>query len=92
MVSEDAHCLVADFGFLVNCRWHSAGTFDCASRTGGPFGTMRFEAELAHGANAGLDVAVRLLEPIRQQFPTISVADFHQVHDGKWKLVRIWIL
>jgi L-ascorbate peroxidase len=64
---------------MVRIAWHSAGTFDCASKTGGPFGTMRFEAELAHGANAGLDVAIRLLEPIRQQFPTISVADFHQL-------------
>ena len=64
----------------LNCRWHSAGTFDCASRTGGPFGTMRFDDELAHGANNGLHIALRLLEPIREQFPTISHADFHQVH------------
>lgn len=63
----------------VCCRWHSAGTFDQCSKTGGPFGTMRFEAELSHGANAGLDIALRLLEPIRKQFPTITFADFYQV-------------
>lgn len=67
--------------FWVIFRWHSAGTFDCASRTGGPFGTMRFDAEQAHGANSGIHIALRLLEPIREQFPTISHADFHQVHD-----------
>lgn len=60
-------------------RWHSAGTYDVCSKTGGPFGTMRFKAEQAHGANNGLDIALRLLEPIREQFPTLSHADFHQV-------------
>lgn len=40
---------------------------------------MRFKEELAHGANNGLDIALRLLEPIRDQFPTISFADFYQV-------------
>lgn len=61
------------------CRWHSAGTFDQASKTGGPFGTMRFKAEQAHGANNGIDIAIRLLEPIKEQFPTLSYADFYQV-------------
>lgn len=60
-------------------RWHSAGTFDVSSRTGGPFGTMKHQSELAHGANAGLDIAVRLLEPIKEEFPTLSYADFYQV-------------
>ncbi|ESQ36109.1 hypothetical protein EUTSA_v10008402mg [Eutrema salsugineum] len=64
---------------MVRLAWHSAGTFDCASRTGGPFGTMRFDAEQAHGANSGIHVALRFLEPIREQFPTISFADFHQL-------------
>ncbi|CAN7066164.1 unnamed protein product, partial [Brassica oleracea var. botrytis] len=64
---------------MVRLAWHSAGTFDCASRTGGPFGTMRFDAEQGHGANSGIHIALRLLEPIREQFPTISFADFHQL-------------
>jgi catalase (peroxidase I) len=61
------------------CRWHSAGTFDTKTKTGGPFGTIKHQAELAHGANAGLDIAVRLLEPLKEQFPTLSYADFYQV-------------
>lgn len=60
-------------------RWHSAGTFDVKSKTGGPFGTMRYKAELDHGANNGLDIAVRLLEPIKEQFPILSFGDFYQV-------------
>ena len=61
------------------CRWHSAGTFDSKTKTGGPFGTIKHPAELAHGANNGLDIAVRLLEPLKEQFPIISYADFYQV-------------
>ncbi|KAL0884588.1 hypothetical protein Bca101_008569 [Brassica carinata] len=64
---------------MVRLAWHSAGTFDCASRTGGPFGTMRFDAEQGHGANSGIHIALRLLDPIREQFPAISFADFHQL-------------
>lgn len=60
-------------------RWHSAGTFDQKTKTGGPFGTMKHAAELSHEANNGLDIAVRLLEPIKEQFPTLSYADFYQV-------------
>lgn len=40
---------------------------------------MKHPEELAHGANNGLDIAVRLLEPIKEQFPNISYADFYQV-------------
>lgn len=49
------------------------------TKTGGPFGTIRHPAELAHAANNGLDIAVRLLEPIKEQFPIISYADLDQV-------------
>ena len=72
-------CLGICLFLWVFFRWHSAGTFDKKSRTGGPFGTIRFPNELAHGANNGLDIAVRLLEPIKEQFPILSYADFYQV-------------
>ena len=36
-------------------------------------------AEQAHRANAGLDIAARLLEPIKEQFPILSHTDFYQV-------------
>ena len=62
------------------CRWHAAGTYDVSTKTGGPFGTIRNSAELAHGANAGLQIAINLLEPIKDQFPILSYADFYQVY------------
>nr|BAF00774.1 hypothetical protein [Arabidopsis thaliana] len=46
-------------------KWHSTGTYDCQSRTGGPFRTMRFDAEQVNGANYGIQIALRLLDPIR---------------------------
>ena len=61
-------------------RWHSAGTFDVKTKTGGPFGTIRHPKELSHDANNGLDIAVRLLEPIKERFPILSYADFYQVY------------
>ncbi|XXG81116.1 hypothetical protein AAC387_Pa09g1824 [Persea americana] len=64
---------------MLRLAWHSAGTFDVKTKTGGPFGTMKCPAELAHGANRGLEIAVRLLEPIKEQFPILSYADFYQL-------------
>ncbi|KAL0369720.1 UNVERIFIED_CONTAM: L-ascorbate peroxidase 1, cytosolic [Sesamum angustifolium] len=51
------------------CRWHSAGMFDMSSKTGGPFGTMRLKAEQGHTASNGIEIAVRLLEPIKEHSP-----------------------
>ncbi|XP_039021841.1 L-ascorbate peroxidase, cytosolic-like [Hibiscus syriacus] len=64
---------------MLRLAWHSARTFDVKIKTGGPFGTMKQPAELAHGANNNLDIAVRLLEPIKEQFPILFYADFYQL-------------
>ncbi|XBI70966.1 hypothetical protein VPH35_065313 [Triticum aestivum] len=64
---------------MLRLAWHSAGTFDVSSKTGGPFGTMKKPAEQAHAANAGLDIAVRMLEPMKEEIPTISYADLYQL-------------
>lgn len=64
---------------MVRLAWHGAGTYDVKTKTGGPFGTIRNFDELAHGANAGLDIAVRPLEPIKEQFPILSYAEFYQL-------------
>lgn len=42
-------------------------------------GTIRFGQELAHGANAGLQIAVNLLQPIKEQFPDLTYADFYEL-------------
>eukprot|EP01051_Picozoa_sp_SAG22_P016564 SAG22_NODE_2363_length_2655_cov_2.789906_2_plen_149_part_00 len=64
---------------LVRLAWHSSGTYDKHSKTGGSDGaTMRFDGageEANHGANAGLGVARDFLEPIKAKFPGISYSD-----------------
>jgi len=61
---------------LVRLAWHCAGTYDKNLKNGGSNGaTMRFHPECAHGANAGLDVARKVLEPVKAKFPWISNAD-----------------
>lgn len=61
---------------LVRLAWHTSGTYDKATGTGGSNGaTMRFSPESGWGANAGLKLARDLLEPIKKQFPWISYAD-----------------
>ncbi|KAM7526255.1 hypothetical protein LguiA_016157 [Lonicera macranthoides] len=64
---------------MLRLAWHSAGTYDVTTKTGGPFGTMKDPTEQGYELNKGLDIAVRLLEPIKQQFPTITYADFYQL-------------
>ncbi|KAK6943745.1 hem peroxidase, partial [Dillenia turbinata] len=64
---------------VLRLAWHSAGTYDVKTKTGGPFGTIRNPEELAHEVNRGLEIAVRLLEPIKKQFPILSYADFYQL-------------
>ncbi|KAL4857583.1 Cytochrome c peroxidase [Chlorella vulgaris] len=61
---------------LVRLAWHTSGTYDKNTNTGGSNGaTMRFLPESAWGANAGLGDARDLLEPVKQKFPWISYSD-----------------
>ncbi|WRX23098.1 hem peroxidase - like 10 [Theobroma cacao] len=66
---------------ILRLAWHSAGTFDVNTKTGGPFGTIRHPDELAHDANNGLDIAVRLLEPIKEQFPILFLPGSDHLRD-----------
>ena len=61
---------------LLRLGWHASGTYDAATGTGGSNGaTMRFAPERDHGANAGLVMAQKFLEPIKEQFPWITYSD-----------------
>ncbi len=66
---------------LVRLAWHSSGTYDKITKTGGSFkGTIRFKEELAHGANRGLDSAVAWLEPVYKKYnknSDLSYADLY---------------
>ncbi|CAL9767627.1 unnamed protein product [Musa acuminata subsp. burmannicoides] len=76
---------------MLRLAWHSAGTYDVVSKTSGPFGTMSYPTELAHGANNGLDISVRLLETIKKQFPILTYADFYQVGPSSSDLALIYV-
>ena len=61
---------------FIRLAWHSSGTYDKASGTGGSNGAgMRFEVEAADPENAGLEVARAFLEPVKRKFPSISYSD-----------------
>jgi cytochrome c peroxidase len=65
----------------VRLAWHSSGTYDKMSKTGGSYGgTIRFKEELAHGGNAGLaDTAVAWMEPLYKKYAAsgLSYADLY---------------
>uniref|UniRef100_A0A0G4G826 Plant heme peroxidase family profile domain-containing protein n=1 Tax=Chromera velia CCMP2878 TaxID=1169474 RepID=A0A0G4G826_9ALVE len=61
---------------LVRLSWHDAGTYSKEAKDGGSTGTIRHDPEKSHGANAGLDIAMRLVDPIKQKYPDMSFADF----------------
>lgn len=61
---------------LIRLAWHSSGTYDKASNTGGSNGaTMRFQPEAKHCENPGLHNGRDFLEPIKKKFPWISYSD-----------------
>lgn len=62
---------------LVRLAWHSSGTYDAATKTGGSGNgaTMRFSPESDDPENAGLDIGRDLLEGIKKKHPGISYAD-----------------
>jgi len=61
---------------FIRLAWHSSGTYDEASGTGGSNGAgMRFSTEAADPENAGLATARAFLEPVKRRFPAISYSD-----------------
>lgn len=70
---------------LVRLAWHSSGTYDKMSKTGGSsLGTMRFKEEFSHGANAGLkDTALTWMEPLISKYEGLSYADLYTLAGGK---------
>ncbi|EED91466.1 ascorbate peroxidase, partial [Thalassiosira pseudonana CCMP1335] len=73
---------------FVRLAWHDSGTFDVNINeawpaAGGAIGSIRFEPEINHGANAGLAGAVKLLEPVKEAFPEVSYADIFQMASAR---------
>ncbi|XP_043722233.1 probable L-ascorbate peroxidase 6, chloroplastic/mitochondrial isoform X2 [Telopea speciosissima] len=68
---------------LVRLGWHDSGTYDKNieewPQRGGANGSLRFEVELKHAANAGLVNALKLLQPIKDKYPSVTYADLFQL-------------
>lgn len=61
---------------LIRLGWHSSGTYDASTKTGGSNGaTMRFSPESDDPENNGLAKAREILEPIKKKHSGISYAD-----------------
>ncbi|KAF2149426.1 class II peroxidase [Myriangium duriaei CBS 260.36] len=61
---------------LVRLAWHSAGTYDATTDTGGSNGAgMRYESEGGDPANAGLQHARVFLEPVKEKHSWITYSD-----------------
>ncbi len=60
---------------FLRLAYHDAGTYSKSKNCGGANGSIRFEEELKRKENAGLEIAVRLLEPIKAMLREISWAD-----------------
>ncbi|CAM9310857.1 unnamed protein product [Phaeothamnion confervicola] len=63
---------------IVRLAWHASGSYSKPEGNGGSYGgTIRFGKELAHGGNAGLDIAVKWMEPLKKANPAISYGDLY---------------
>jgi len=63
---------------LVRLGFHSSGTYDKMSRTGGSSkGTIRFKEEFSTEANAGLQSCIERLEAVKIKHPECSYADLY---------------
>jgi len=73
---------------FVRLAWHDSGPHDASvkdawPKQGGADGSIRFDHEITHGANAGLSGAVSLLEPVKKEFPAVSYADIYQMASAR---------
>jgi L-ascorbate peroxidase len=68
---------------MVRLGWHDAGTYSKDieewPQRGGANGSLRFEIELKHAANAGLLNALKLLQPIKEKYSGVTYADLFQL-------------
>ncbi|GFZ09782.1 stromal ascorbate peroxidase [Actinidia rufa] len=69
--------------YTVRLGWHDAGTYNKDieewPQRGGANGSLRFEVELKHAANAGLLNALKLIQPIKDKYTGVTYADLCQL-------------
>ncbi|KAL4525055.1 hypothetical protein Ndes2437B_g03197 [Nannochloris sp. 'desiccata'] len=70
---------------MIRLAWHDSGSYSADAKDqpwpkpGGATASIRFKPELGYGANNGLDVALNLLNPIKDEVPEMSWADLIQL-------------
>lgn len=70
---------------IIRLAWHDAGTYEDSigadnwPKCGGANGSIRFDPEITHAANAGLKGALALLEPLKAKYPEVGYADLYQM-------------
>lgn len=73
---DDADQGAGRYGMLVRLSWHTSGTYDKKSGTGGSYGgTMIYLPESTDDANAGLEVGRDFLAEFQEKYPWISRGD-----------------
>jgi L-ascorbate peroxidase len=73
---------------FVRLAWHDSGTYDQSvsgewPAAGGAIASIRFAPEINHGANKGLEGAIKLLEPVKEANPEVSYADIYQMASAR---------
>jgi L-ascorbate peroxidase len=70
---------------MIRLAWHDSGSYSAAAKDqpwpkpGGATASIRFKPELSYNANNGLDIALNLLNPIKDEVPEMSWADLIQL-------------
>ncbi|KAL4332937.1 hypothetical protein GQ457_07G022900 [Hibiscus cannabinus] len=68
---------------LVRLGWHDAGTYNKNVKEwpqrSGANGSLRFEAEMKYKSNTGLINALKLIQPIKDKYPSLTYADLFQL-------------
>ncbi|KAK8646928.1 hypothetical protein V6N13_120695 [Hibiscus sabdariffa] len=68
---------------LVRLGWHDAGTYNKNVKEwpqrSGANGSLRFEVEMKYKSNTGLVNALKLIQPIKDKYPSLTYADLFQL-------------
>ena len=67
---------------ILRLAWHASGTYDKADNLGGSNGaTMRFEPESTDDANAGLDKARQILDPVKRNIQKYQLVIYGRLQE-----------
>ncbi len=76
-ITSSLRCVVTlrSAPLFLRAAFHDAGTYDSVTKTGGAKGTLRLPEVFGRRENAGLEIVVELLTPIKKHFEDVSWAD-----------------